>query len=685
MATAKIQVKRKYKLTLAGQLVKHLGLQMYSGAVSAIAELVSNAYDAMARNVWITIPLDVPLNDATNQIIVEDDGHGMTYEECNGLYLYVGYERRAKGEWTQPYNGLKARKVQGRKGIGKLSGFGIANRIEVRTIKNKEISHFAMYYDAITRGQNFVSAGGYEPEVLNDDGQPTKDRPQTKVVLSQLKITRAIPRDQFIAGLARRILVLDSNFKVYVNGDTITRNEIPLQFRFPSNKNGWETGTLENGQQIQWWAGFCKEPIKDDMQRGFVVYVRGKLAQEPWFFDLSGGTFGQHGMQYMTGEIRADFLDETIDLIATDRASVRWEDPLAFPLKVWGQKQVKVLLDTWVQKRIEKRHTNPVIKKYLSLASKLPIREREVFNKVVDRICSIPQIDKDKEGREIVDDLVEFVYNALTNRSFLEAIRQLNAASTTDLQQFNEVLSEWDIIEAVNTAHLVKGHVEIIRKFAQMIKNRVPEKPDMQEYLKDHPWLIDPKWTMLHHEKSLDNVLADQFNLSKSKSRDGQQRLDFFCLGDGSNVAHVVEVKRPGDNVGKDELDKLNKYVYFLKNKLIEGPIDQEKKRMVVSGLLVCEDIRAQDRIYTQDLQKAGMLRVWRFEDLLDTTLKMHRDYLQVVKERASLSDPRIQELDEVGTVLSVPHKRGYSTKARRTRKASLRKKSKHEDRKRSS
>ena len=48
--------KRPYTMTVAGQLIKHLGLQMYSGAVPAISELISNAYDAMARNVWITIP-----------------------------------------------------------------------------------------------------------------------------------------------------------------------------------------------------------------------------------------------------------------------------------------------------------------------------------------------------------------------------------------------------------------------------------------------------------------------------------------------------------------------------------------------------------------------------------------------------------------------------------------------------
>ena len=40
----------------AGGLIKHLGLQMYSGPVPAIAELIANAWDAMASKVEIVIP-----------------------------------------------------------------------------------------------------------------------------------------------------------------------------------------------------------------------------------------------------------------------------------------------------------------------------------------------------------------------------------------------------------------------------------------------------------------------------------------------------------------------------------------------------------------------------------------------------------------------------------------------------
>lgn len=155
------RTKRTYTMRVSGGLVKHLGLQMYAGAVPAIAELISNAWDAVARNVWITIPLDRPLTEA-DIIEVRDDGHGMTYEEVNEAYLLIGRDRRAaEGDFSREYGGLPRRRLQSRKGIGKLAGFGVANRIEVRTVANGEVSHFAMDYDQIVRSGKFIDEGGY--------------------------------------------------------------------------------------------------------------------------------------------------------------------------------------------------------------------------------------------------------------------------------------------------------------------------------------------------------------------------------------------------------------------------------------------------------------------------------------------------------------------------------------------
>lgn len=634
---------RSYKMAVAGQLFKHLGLQMYSGAVPAISELISNAYDAMARNVSITIPTGHSLSQ-DDEIVVKDDGHGMTYQECNDFYLLVGRDRRSnQAGWTEEYNGLRSRKAQGRKGIGKLAGFGIANLISVRTAKDGEIAHFEMDYDKLTDSSDFTDPAGYSPKPLSEDDVKTKEKPGTTIKLSRLKISRSINEDEFKKSIARRLLVLDENFTVHVNGTPISRQEIPFQFRFPENTGGWETSELDN-EQFQWWAGFCKEPIRNEEQRGFVVYVRGKLAQTPWFFGLSGGVWGQHGMQYLTGEIRADFLDESVDLISTDRGTVRWEDPTAAPLREWGRKKIRKLLETWADKRREEKTKSPKVKSYLEQAEKLPKREREIFKKAVDRICAIPQLDNDQEGKDIADELVEFVYSALTNRSFLEAIRRLNAASLADVAQFTEVLAEWDIIEAVNTAHLIKGRVTIIRTFEQMIKSGVREKPDMQDYLKLHPWLIDPKWTMLTHERSLDRIIREQFQLPSSREQEGLRRPDFFCLGD-SQTAYVVEAKRPGDLVGKEEFNQVEEYVIFLRKNLQEGSTTSEYQRAIVRGLLIADRVRPGEEEYKVARQDLVDFRTW--ENLLGTAVTMHKEFFAVVKERAPADDPRMKSLSE--------------------------------------
>lgn len=639
---------RQYRMTVAGQMFKHLGLQMYSGAVPALAELISNAYDAMAKEVKITIPIGRPL-EATDEIIVTDNGHGMSYDECNASYLTVGRDRRAGGaEWTAAYNGLKPRRVQGRKGIGKLAGFGIADRIEVRSVRDGKVQHFALDFSQLTKSQKFADEGGYAPDPLADDGKPTTEKPGTRVTLSQLKITRAIPDDQFRRGIARRLLVLGPDFKVVVNGKAITRSEMPLQFRFPKKSGSWETEELPGGQSIQWWAGFSKDTIPEEEQRGFVVYVRGKLAQTPWFFDLSGGMWGQHGLQYLTGEVKADFLDETVDLIATDRGAVRWEEPAAAPLKAWGQSKIRELLDLWVERRREEKTKSPRVREYLRQAENLPEEERKIFKAVVDRIVAIPQLDKDKEGRDIAEELVEFAYNALTNRSFLNAIRRLNAATPGDIGKFTEVLTEWDIIEAVNTAHLVKGRVEIIRKFEQMINERVPEKPDMQDYLRDHPWLIDPKWTMLVHEKQLDTLLAKHFKSKSAGGSEGGKRLDYFCLGDKYQTAHVVEVKRPGIVVGRKEADQLRDYVLYLQKELQKSSTAAEYRRTTIKGLLVADKIRAGDEGHIKLNQDAGIFDHRTWQNLLHTTETLHDEFLKAVKERAPSDDPRIKGLNDL-------------------------------------
>jgi hypothetical protein len=639
----KTSQQKPLSMSFAGGLIKHLGLQMYSGPVPAIAELIANAWDAMAKEVKVKLPMNTSLK-SSDEVVVEDDGHGMTYEECNEKYLVVGRDRRKdEGDLSQTYKGMTRRKLMSRKGIGKLAGFGIATKVEVRTIKNGLITHFLMDFNAMTSSGNFVQE--YEPTLLAENGKRTSEKPGTRITLKDLKISKPIDESLFTASMARRFAILsDPHFSVHLNGKKIKKAEMSLQFRYPSKVGTWNNENIEDAGKIKWWIGFSEKPISIEEARGIVVFARGKLAQAPWFFDISGGTYGQHGLQYMTGEVQADFLDKTDgeDLIATDRATVLWEDdPTAAALKEWGQKKVKELLKEWAEKRQKEKTARPEIKKFLSYGEKLPDRERQIFHDYVYKLTSIPQIDEDEE---ILDQLVKFGYNALTNSHFLDVIRQINSASATDVQKMVDILSEWDIIEAITAAQQVKGRVEIINKFEEMIKKGVPEKPDMQDYMMKHPWLLNPIWSPLKHEKSLDNILEKQFKVKKTKTKDGRQRLDFFCLA-ATYQWEVVDLKRPGKKVGRAELEQIQRYVLFLrehgkKTTQLDTKVDR------ISGVLVYSDI--EDGLGTTIEALAGLgIHVLTWDDLLRRTKSLHEEFLNTIKSAAPADDPRIKALDE--------------------------------------
>jgi len=637
---------RQLTMRFSGRLVKHLGLQMYSGAVPAIAELIANAWDATAKNVYINVPLGKSL-EHTDKISVRDDGSGISFEECNNHYLVVGRDRRSEeGDYSTEFGEVKPRKLMARKGIGKLSGFGIANRIEARTVKDGLVTHFAMDYDSMTRSGNFIEE--YHPELLGDDGKKVDEPNGTDITLTQLKLTRTINNDAFRESMARRFTVLsDPQFAVFVNDGKLTKSERELQFRYPLKPNAWSSENITGVGEIKWWIGFEKDPIPDEDARGIVVFTRGKMAQAPWFFGLSGGVWGQHGMQYMTGEVIAEQLDLTDgqDYVATDRASALWEEPLTVAIKEWGQKKIKELLDEWAKQRRTAKLQRPEVLKYVAYAEKLPEKEKKIFNTFVDKVCSIPQLDKDKE---ILDELIRFGYNALTNYRFLEVIRQINAASAEDRTKVFEILSEWDVMEAVMTAQKVKGRVEIIRKFRQMIEDKVPEKPDMQDYIEEHPWLIDPGWDSFKRETSIDKWLNEKFDMPKSKDVGGRTIPDYFCLGD-SRTVQVIELKRPGDTAGTEEMDKIRDYVFYVRDRAKKEASAGRLKKEIVEGLLICGKVADGTEEHIEMLRTKG-IKVWEWHYLLRTAETLHREFLDVVKDRArvkSPDDPRIKALEE--------------------------------------
>jgi RecB family endonuclease NucS len=632
MPTPETTENRQLEMKFAGSLVKHLGLQMYSGAVASIAELVSNAWDADASVVDVTIPFDESIK-STSKIIIRDSGTGMTFDEVNEKYLMLGRNRRVHdGDYSRD-----GRPVLGRKGIGKLAGFGIAKVVEIWTVRDGHLTAFRMDYDKITDAASDVR--GYEPEILADRPVTPEDRVTegTEITLKRLQLQNRVSQERFLRGMVRRFSLLSDTFVVNINGVALKRFDMPLQFRFP--EKNWNEEEVPGLGTVRWWAGFTEKPIQVDESRGVAILARGKIAQAPFFFELSGGAGSQLGLQYLTGEVVADGLDAGADLIATDRASVLWENPAAKPLLEWGQDLVRKLLRDWSKGRRDKqirRLTDTT--RFMSSIEKFPDRERAELLGAIETLASISTIENER-----LDEIVKILIQAYENDHFLAVIRSLRDLDTAALDEVASVIEEWDVIEAVQTAQLVRGRVELIRTFEDMIDRGLPEKPDMQDFLRDHPWLIDPGWQMMAHEQSLDNVLEKHFNKPKTVKKRGGKRLDFLCIGDSAHAV-VVEVKRLGLKVGRDELRQLEDYLLYL-NRWNNDTNGGASHRSRITGVLIYSRMDAEAADLADRLRQTGDVQIVSWGGLLETAQRLHREYLDLVKSRAPAGDPRIEAI----------------------------------------
>lgn len=126
---------KEYTLNVDPRILELLGPNLYTNIYYVLAELIANAYDADAKNVYIISSKDA--------IRVEDDGHGMSYE--NGdieKFLNVAGVSRTKEEEAFTRSG--DRRKMGRKGVGKLAALSVSEAVDIMTIGNGEKSGFIL-------------------------------------------------------------------------------------------------------------------------------------------------------------------------------------------------------------------------------------------------------------------------------------------------------------------------------------------------------------------------------------------------------------------------------------------------------------------------------------------------------------------------------------------------------------
>lgn len=109
--------------------LKLLGKNLYSNAANAISELVANALDAKAKDVYVYIDM----SDKEHSIIeIIDNGSGMDYSDLAEKYVWIGRNKRNDSDLSE----TEKNAIMGRKGIGKLAALYLSNQYYIFTRKD---------------------------------------------------------------------------------------------------------------------------------------------------------------------------------------------------------------------------------------------------------------------------------------------------------------------------------------------------------------------------------------------------------------------------------------------------------------------------------------------------------------------------------------------------------------------
>lgn len=630
-----------YKLTLDLRVLDHLGIKLYSNAAAVLSEAVANAWDADARVVKVDIQ--------PKRITIEDDGVGMNLEQINNRFLLVGYDKRAEEGETSD----KDRPFMGRKGIGKLALFSIADEINVHTRSGSEKHAFKMKTSDVRKA--IKASEVYFPVPIHFDGS----HKGTRIILEKLKKKRtATSIPALRKRIARRFSVIGyegkdgDRFVAQINGKPVGPEDredlraVEFLWEFGGKRlddsacpNLVKRFVLPDGVhsdhpawKVRGWLGAAAEPkkLKHDEAgslNGIVVLARGRLIQENVLDKLN---FSRILVSYLTGQVEADFLDlkGAEDIATSDRQRLVEDDERYVALTDFLRNALVSIQDSWTDLRNEARGKQAVseIPALAEWLDTLPPSQRRNAERLLGLIRGVELEDEEERKQLFRSGLLAFERLRLREEAHLLAqVPQLTAALLLPL------LSDLSMLEGSLYREIVKVRLDVIKEFENLVDANEKEKV-LQKHLFTHLWLLDAGWERAAGSERIEQILKKEFKefSPKLSDKESKGRVDIrYRTNGGEHI--VVELKRAKRRLHVSELvEQGSKYRTALHKCLTSQGIEKPHISIVfVVGMPLYEEDDPGGRESIEKALGAYNGRVMHYETLISGACASYDEFLQ--------------------------------------------------------
>ena len=645
----------RYTLDIDLNVLNHLGLNLYSNVPAVLSELIANAWDADAKKVAITISS----HGEEKEIMIADDGCGMNSEDLNLKFLTVGYRRRteATADFTP-----KNRLVMGRKGIGKLSVFSIAEHVQVITkIENGMRLGLELRLDGIREAIDSKQPYHPAPLAVFPNGVSI-GRSGTVIILKKLKKRIYVTLvDNLRKRVARRFDVIGNDFKVEINGKIVEPGfqdysnllDFALIYGdYDESKIGCRVECQPNivhadntDYSVSGWIGLIKESghlqQQDDNLNKISVLSRGKMALEDILQSYrEGGLY----TKYIIGQIRADFLDETDeeDIATSSRQDFVQNDNRFIAFREFVHKEIKALGNR--REKIKNKEGEAKAREIPAIAEWFDRLKGDTKRAARELFGRINEIITEVADRKTIYKHGILAFEHLHHK---EKLNQLQLLDINNLEIAVQLFSDLDDIEATWYHQITEGRLEIIKKFSDDVTADALEKV-IQQHIYTHLWLLDPSWDRATEIPAVEERVTATFqNVSKHEPQEVKKgRLDIrYKKIYGKHV--IIELKRASVRISSWLLgEQVGKYIKALRQELVSAKENPAIEAICLVGTMPTGWDDAEERQRGENSLAANNTRVVTYQQLINDAQASYKSYLDMREDKGRIRK-LLEEIDE--------------------------------------
>ncbi len=540
-----------------------VGNKILKNPITAIVELVANAWDAGATKVNIKWP---SLRDP--QFSIVDNGHGMSVDEFKERWLTFSYDRSKKQGMSVDvvYDGaIYKRTVFGKNGKGRHAAFCFNSSYDVETKTSK---------DDISSRYNVTV--GTKDNPINVDTVKAENciRSHGTGIFVKRSQNIEIPEKAIIEELGTRFL-FDPFFEVYVNNHKVAFCDI--------NKNKIDTIVIDD-QHIEILVIKTNQSDVTSKLHGIAWQVNGRLVGDfSWDCDLD--------IDRRTKEAKS------LGFIVKATNKEKDNELKSFVLPDWSGFSSEGLKD--LQNKV-----NLAISNYINMQNILQAKDTidDMAQQRKQKLSQIGTVKTNKWKRTLyeiivqcpslsikhLERLADIILKMEKSETKYRLIELLSQMSSNDYDNLSKILENWGIEAAKLVLDELEFRIKLINELERKINEATTDEVhELQPLFERGLWIFGPEFESIEYtsNKSIATVIK-HFMKCEEVSNVSRNRPDFVILPDGncsnfysrpyydehneeSGIERlvIVELKKPTVSINSEEKNQPWKYYKELKNK----------------------------------------------------------------------------------------------------------------------